>query len=180
MNFIKYLDYNTLFFIQNHVQNDFLNPIIIFFTKLGNSGFIWILISIILIMKSKYRKIGFLVLSVLFINTLFGEILLKHLIQRPRPFITLSNLNIIIEKPSSFSFPSGHTSSAFACAFIFGYFFKKYKWYLEKIYETLTYIVQRMDEKRKYTGRRVFVLFSLTHTTVFDIIYQVIKYSMRE
>lgn len=57
---------------------------------------------------------------------------------------------------------------------------KKYKWYLEKIYETLTYIVQRMDEKRKYTGRRVFVLFSLTHTTVFDIIYQVIKYSMRE
>lgn len=129
MNFIKYLDYNTLFFIQNHVQNDFVNPIIIFFTKLGNSGFIWILISIILIMKSKYRKIGFLVLSVLFINTLFGEILLKHLIQRPRPFITLSNLNIIIEKPSSFSFPSGHTSSAFACAFIFGYFFKKYKWY---------------------------------------------------
>ena len=113
MNFIKYLDYNTLFFIQNHVQNDFLNPIIIFFTKLGNSGFIWILISIILIMKSKYRKIGFLVLSVLFINTLFGEILLKHLIQRPRPFITLSNLNIIIEKPSSFSFPSGHTSASF-------------------------------------------------------------------
>ena len=75
MNFIKYLDYNTLFFIQNHVQNDFVNPIIIFFTKLGNSGFIWILISIILIMKSKYRKIGFLVLSVLFINTLFGEII---------------------------------------------------------------------------------------------------------
>ena len=114
MNFIKYLDYNTLFFIQNHVQNDFLNPIIIFFTKLGNSGFIWILISIILIMKSKYRKIGFLVLSVLFINTLFGEILLKHLIQRPRPFITLTNLNIIIEKPSSFSFPSGHATSIMA------------------------------------------------------------------
>lgn len=129
MNYIQLIDSNILFFIQNHIQNPILNPIMIFFTRLANGGFVWIFISGILLIKKKYRKIGLLILCALIINTILGEVFLKHLIQRPRPFDTLKGLNIIIEKPTSFSFPSGHTSSAFACAFMLGYFFKEYRWH---------------------------------------------------
>lgn len=129
MQYIQLIDSNILFFIQNHIQNPILNPIMIFFTDLGNVGFIWFLICFILLIKKKYRKVGILVLCALLVNLLLGEVFLKNLIQRPRPFETLVGLHIIITKPSTYSFPSGHTSSAFACAFMLGYFFKKYKWY---------------------------------------------------
>ncbi len=42
-------------------------------------------------------------------------LLVKHLVKRPRPFI--KNINIVpVYRPSSTSFPSGHTSSTFAPA----------------------------------------------------------------
>ena len=65
MHFIQNIDINILYFIQNNIQNKFLNPIMIFLTSLGNLGFIWIAISILLIISKKYRKIGLLTLAVL-------------------------------------------------------------------------------------------------------------------
>lgn len=127
--FIQNIDINILYFIQNHIQNNFLNPIMIFFTTLGNLGLIWLIISFLLLISKKYRKIGILTLSVLIVNTLLGEGILKHIIERPRPFITYPDLNIIISKPTSFSMPSGHTSASFAAAFMLSYCFKKYRVY---------------------------------------------------
>jgi undecaprenyl-diphosphatase len=40
-------------------------------------------------------------------------------VQRPRPFVTFTDLKIIIPTPSEFSFPSGHTASSFAAASVF-------------------------------------------------------------
>ena len=45
--------------------------------------------------------------------------LIKNLVQRPRPFVTFTDLKIIIPTPSEFSFPSGHTASSFAAASVF-------------------------------------------------------------
>ncbi|WP_300350447.1 phosphatase PAP2 family protein [Clostridium sp.] len=127
--FIQNIDINILYFFQNHIENSFLNPIMIFFTSLGNLGFIWIVISLGLLISKKYRKIGILTLAVLIVNTILGEGILKHLIERPRPFVTYKDLNIIISKPNSFSMPSGHTSASFAAAFMLSYCIKKYKVY---------------------------------------------------
>lgn len=130
MHFIQNIDINILYFIQNHIQNKFLDPIMIFITSLGNLGFIWILISLLLIISKKYRKIGILTLSALILNTILGEGILKHIIERPRPFTTYENLHIIITKPSSYSMPSGHASASFAAAFMLSYFFKNIKGYI--------------------------------------------------
>ncbi|HAT4339823.1 TPA: phosphatase PAP2 family protein [Clostridium perfringens] len=130
MNFIQNIDINILYFIQNNIQNKFLNPIMIFFTSLGNLGFIWIAISILLIISKKYRKIGLLTLAVLIVNTLLGEGILKYIIERPRPFATYEGLHIIIPKPSSYSMPSGHTSASFAAAFMLAYYFKNIRVYI--------------------------------------------------
>ncbi|MGG5461592.1 phosphatase PAP2 family protein [Clostridium sp. B9] len=126
---IQNIDISILYWIQANLQNAFLNPIMIFFTKLGNLGLLWIAIGLGLSITKKYRKVGLLTLSALIINTLLGEGILKHLIERPRPFVTYPDLNIIIHKPSSFSMPSGHTSASFAAAFVLGYYFKKLRWY---------------------------------------------------
>ncbi|MGE4545321.1 MAG: phosphatase PAP2 family protein [Pedobacter sp.] len=40
--------------------------------------------------------------------------LLKHLIRRPRPFERWSDLSCLLPPPDRFSFPSGHTLTAFA------------------------------------------------------------------
>ncbi len=124
MHFIQNIDINILYFIQNNIQNKFLNPIMIFLTSLGNLGFIWIAISILLIISKKYRKIGLLTLAALIVNTLLGEGILKHIIERSRPFATYESLHIMITKPSSYSMPSGHTSASFAAAFMLAYYFK--------------------------------------------------------
>lgn len=126
MDILRNMDINTLYFIQNHIQNPYLNPIMIFFTNLGNAGFIWIVLSIILLFTKKFKMVGVLMLCSLAINTLLGEVFLKNFIQRPRPFQTLPNLHLLIKPPTSYSFPSGHTSSAFACAIILGYYIRKF------------------------------------------------------
>lgn len=130
MTFIQTIDSNILFWIQNNLHNKFLDYFMSIITTLGDMGIIWILIAFALLFSKKYRTIGILTLSALLLNLILGEGILKNLIQRPRPFVTLEGLDIIITKPSSYSFPSGHTSSAFAAALMLGYYFKKYRWYL--------------------------------------------------
>lgn len=44
--------------------------------------------------------------------------MLGELIARPRPFLTLSDMHLLVERESSYAFPSGHASVAFALAFV--------------------------------------------------------------
>ncbi|MPQ43615.1 phosphatase PAP2 family protein [Clostridium tarantellae] len=127
MEFIQNLDTYILFWIQNNIHSNIMNKFMSFITSLSNLGVLWILLSLFLLCKKKFRIIGILTLFAIILNTILGEGLLKHIAQRPRPFNTLSTLNIIITKPKGFSFPSGHTSTAFAAAFMLSYYFKKYK-----------------------------------------------------
>ena len=77
MALIQNIDSSILYFIQNHIQNQFFNPIMIFITNLGNMGLIWITIAIALLFTNKFRKVGILMLCALIINTILGEIILK-------------------------------------------------------------------------------------------------------
>ena len=52
-------------------------------------------------------------------SLLINNNLIKNIVQRPRPYVTFTDLQIIIPQPSEFSFPSGHTSSSFASAAVF-------------------------------------------------------------
>lgn len=125
MNFIQMIDTNIIYFFSDKVQNNFLNPIIIFLTKIGDGGLFWILISLIFLFKKNYRKVGIISIIALMINFLLGEVILKNLIQRPRPFVTHPDLKLLIHAPTSFSCPSGHTSASFAVAFVIAYYLKK-------------------------------------------------------
>jgi undecaprenyl-diphosphatase len=55
------------------------------------------------------------------VSGLLGDFIkgyLKKAVMRPRPFLEIPALEPLIKRPKGFSFPSGHTTLAFAVAFI--------------------------------------------------------------
>lgn len=112
------LDINILLYIQGSVRASWLNPFVVFITSLGNAGIFWVLLSALLLISKKTRKIGIIsflaLLSSLFINNL----LLKNLVRRMRPYDACRMLTPLVAKPVDFSFPSGHTGSSFASAYV--------------------------------------------------------------
>jgi undecaprenyl-diphosphatase len=127
---LQKIDINTLKLIHDYSQNYILDKIMPFITSLGNLGLVWIVISIILISNKKYRSIGLMCISALILNTILGEGILKHLFERQRPFVSMPTIHLLIDKPTSFSFPSGHTSTSFAVAGIIWSQLKKYRVYV--------------------------------------------------
>lgn len=106
------LDGNILLWIQDYIRNDFLTPIFRFITQLGDEGFVWIAIAILLLFVKKYRKVGVMVGESLLGSLLFNNMLVKNLVARPRPYRMIETLTILVPEPGEFSFPSGHTSSS--------------------------------------------------------------------
>lgn len=112
------MDIKILLFIQENIRHYILTP---FFTLITNEYFLYILLGIVLIYMFKKNEdtrrlaketiIAFLICTVLFV-------VLKLIFQRPRPFDAFNELIPLVDKPSDYSFPSGHTASAFICAFM--------------------------------------------------------------
>ena len=123
---IRKFDFSILKFINSYFRNNFFDAVMPAISSLGDKGLIWILISLLLIISKKYRKVGVLCLGALALGTLMSEGIIKHIVRRPRPFLELPDIDLLIKKPSSFSFPSGHTTSSFAAANIISVKIKKY------------------------------------------------------
>ncbi len=113
------LDGGFLLFLQDYVRTPVLNGIMVFITSLGDGGTIWIVVSVLLLLHKKTRKAGMISLIALLGNLIINNEIVKNIVQRPRPFVTFTDLQIIIPQPGQFSFPSGHTASSFASAVTF-------------------------------------------------------------
>jgi undecaprenyl-diphosphatase len=74
---IQTIDENILFFIQNHMKNPLLDPVMVFITSLGNAGLIWIVVVLIFLMQKRYRKCGIYLAIVLYLSMLLGDEVLK-------------------------------------------------------------------------------------------------------
>ena len=59
MNAITQFDFSIINFIQENFRCGFLDAVMPFITSLGDVGFIWILISVILLFFKKTRRLGF-------------------------------------------------------------------------------------------------------------------------
>ena len=120
MEVIQNIEFNILFYIQS-LHDPFLDKVMAFVTNIGNLGAIWFAIAMILIVTKRYRKYGLLMLIAILITSVIGSGVLKPLIARPRPFTFYPEVEILVLKPESFSFPSGHTFIAFASAVVLTY-----------------------------------------------------------
>lgn len=111
------MDITILNFIQNHFHNEITDWIFPYITRMGDHGMIWVLAALCMIVSKKYRKNGILLLVILAVTHMIGEMTMKPLIARPRPFVTFPGHQLLIPAPEGYSFPSGHADSSFAAAF---------------------------------------------------------------
>lgn len=97
------------------LRNPVLDQIMVFITKLGDAGLLWILIALVFCVKKDTRKTGNLIFLSIMLEVIICNLLLKPCIQRIRPCDINPALKLLVERPGDFSFPSGHTGAAFAC-----------------------------------------------------------------
>jgi undecaprenyl-diphosphatase len=126
MSFVQSFDNSILLYIKDNMHGIIMDKSMVISTYLGNGGIIWIIIAAILIINKKYRKIGFMALGALILSTILGEEILKNVVKRIRPSEDIQAWNLLIAKPLSYSFPSGHTTSSFAVAGVLAKYFKRY------------------------------------------------------
>lgn len=109
----KYNPDRLLLLIFTKTRRQFLTRIAILFTKLGN-GQAWLLFSLIIMVYSVPIGVSFHISALL---QLYGQIFLKNLVKRTRPYLVYQDLDYLYAPPDPFSFPSGHTAAAFTMAF---------------------------------------------------------------
>ncbi len=127
---------------KNLTGNDFINKVFKYITFLGDKGFVWIAIGLILICLKKYRPQGVLLLGALAVGAITNSIL-KEVVQRTRPIyveghgnlfdfakdylLTSRPISYLFDMPeeTSYSFASGHTYSSFNAALILYFTNKK-------------------------------------------------------
>lgn len=113
---ITALDLSILDFIHNTLSNPVMDLIMVCITYSIEYGAMAILVFIVMMCIKKMRKTGFAVMGATLSVLLFGELILKHIVCRPRPFVINGAIELIIKAPSGFSFPSSHTATCFAMA----------------------------------------------------------------
>lgn len=96
------------------IRTTFLDVFMSNVTKLGKVGFIWILLTIILLVIPKTRKSGVILAAALIVDLILCNVILKPLVARIRPFDVNTAIQLIIAKPQDYSFPSGHTAASVA------------------------------------------------------------------
>lgn len=112
------MDEAVLLWIQETVRMEWLNPVVKVFTSLGNAGLLWILLAVAMLFWKPTRKAGILAGCALLFSLLFTNLGLKLLLTRPRPYTVVEGLIPLLTSGDPNSFPSGHTSAAFAAGLV--------------------------------------------------------------
>lgn len=96
------------------LHTPFLDKSMVFITRLGDAGIIWIVLSIVLLLIPKTRKSGVVMVAALVADVLLCNIVLKNLVARTRPYDVNTGVHLLVAKLHDYSFPSGHTAASFA------------------------------------------------------------------
>lgn len=128
MDFLQQLDSNAMIWIKENISYRVLDICMPIVSSLGDKGFIWIFLGVlILAVGGKYRRWGLIMLLSLALTAIVVNVILKPYVARIRPFDLLT-LELLIEKPLDFSFPSGHTAAAFSAAVTALFINRKFGW----------------------------------------------------
>lgn len=129
------MDGNILLWIQNHLRWEGMNWFWKGITSLGNGGWFWIVLCILMVVLAKIPgekysikdencsravigRAGWYGLLSMGAGALITNVCLKNLVARTRPYEVVEGLVPLIGKPTDYSFPSGHTCASFACALV--------------------------------------------------------------
>lgn len=139
-------EFQFLNWIQTNLRGDLMDKIMPLITKFGDGGIFWIAVTLLLFIPKCTRKYAHVSALALIFCVLGGNVILKNLIARPRPFWlengnplamigvsdkvtrlyirdgatvvpdTRTVIQLLVKAPTDFAFPSGHTQASFAAA----------------------------------------------------------------
>ena len=114
------------------IHTPVLDGMMCLITSLGNAGIIWILLTIALLINPKIRRTkdgtacrlfgesgrrsGCILLAALILDLILCNGILKNLFHRVRPYDIRTSIELLVKRPLDYSFPSGHTATAFMTA----------------------------------------------------------------
>lgn len=110
LEWIHNIDAQILLFIQQYIRSDLYSWFWKGITFLGDGGWFWIVLSVLLLFPKKTRKAGITAFLALAIGALVTNLGLKNLVARIRPYDAVEGLVPLVAKLKDYSFPSGHLS----------------------------------------------------------------------
>ena len=113
---IQSIDISAVRLIREYLSCGFLDFIMPVVTLLGEAGIVPIVISLSMMCFKKTRKAGFVMALAILFGFIVGNLTLKPLVARPRPYTVDTDVVLLIDKLKEYSFPSGHTLVTFECA----------------------------------------------------------------
>ena len=116
---------NILLWMREHLTNPFLDTVMPYISSLARHGEFWILLALILLCFKKTRKAGVAMAIAMACGFLVGNIGLKNIIARTRPY-DLVEIELLVAKLHDFSFPSGHTLVSFNAAIALHHYHRKW------------------------------------------------------
>ncbi len=119
------MEFEILHMIQS-LHREWLSTIMILLSFIGEYGMCWIAVSLVLVIFPKTRQCGIAMMIGMAVSFLVGNVLLKNIIGRARPFIVDTSIPLLVPFPSEYSFPSGHTINSFTAAVTIFLYYKKW------------------------------------------------------
>ncbi len=116
INTITDIDLSILSFIAENLKCAFLDFFMPIITMLGDHGIVPIALALVLILIPKTRKTGIAMGIAMALGAIFGNLILKNVIARTRPYDIVEGIELLVPALSDFSFPSGHTLVVFEVA----------------------------------------------------------------
>lgn len=117
------------------IGGDFFTPVMEFISLLGHDGLFLIALSILLLLLPKTRRFGTAMLIGLILGALMTNLCIKIWVARPRPYADENGFfyplwqMMGMHMESDKSFPSGHTTAAFASMIpVFALGNKRFSW----------------------------------------------------
>jgi undecaprenyl-diphosphatase len=110
--------------LQN-IRTPFMDGLMTFFSMLGHNGIFCLILGILLIIIKKTRRSGIEVIIAMLLSFIISYLIVKNLVARVRPFETYDFLVPLGTAPKGWSFPSVHSTFAFAAATVIFCNYKK-------------------------------------------------------
>ena len=122
---ITNLDFSLLYLIQENLRSEWLDVLCAFLSRAFQLGIPWLILGAVLFCFKKTRSAGVILVAAVALAFFFNEIAIKNAVGRERPCTIDPSIQLAIERPTSYSFPSGHTASCFAAVGTLLFTFKK-------------------------------------------------------
>ena len=98
------------------LRRPWLDDVMVLASALAAGGFLWVVLALTAAVFPRYRADAWRLLLTIGFTLLITDYVVKPIVDRPRPFETDPALQVIVGKPRSPSFPSGHAARAVAAA----------------------------------------------------------------